>query len=321
VPADAGDAPAPPARALAPTPPTPKPWAWGVLAALAAVALVAGAWWWLASGDGRLVDPLDYVAPDADLLGHARLAVIWARAAPGNEAGESIERETGLRPDEVESLWIVWHRPADEVGWAVIRTRVRYTRDKILSRLRDVEASDVGGHVMHVGRPLHADGKAAVAFLDPRTLLAGSIAGVRLALERDKGQRVGGRAGPAHAEFLLRPGAALPFHLPGLAGLRGARLALDVGDKATLRGTAKLAGAEEAAMTRDTLEGAVQLGRLTLQARHFLGAPGAEAGLALERLLSGVKLESVGEDVMIEAEGDAAEVMRGLAALPEMLKR
>ncbi len=316
--------------------PVRRPSAWGgVLATLVALALVAvGAWWWWTrEPSGPFADLLDYVTPDAEVVGRVRLAEMWAkmpaRRAGDSDPGAGLERDTGLRPEEIERAWVVWHRPAEDVGWVVIRTRKAYTRNKVLSRLDNVESEEAGGQRMHSGNPVGHAGRAAVAFLDARTLLVGSVTGVRLALEREKGEKVDDWAGDAQVEVRLRPpawlegldGPLVPRGLIALRGLKAGAFTIGMGEEAKFKGSFTLEGAAEAAEARDGMQVGLQGLRLSLLVFQIQGGDVGAAAVTLDRLLGDARVTAAENVLTFETSGGTEETLRALAALPGMFKR
>jgi hypothetical protein len=292
-------------------------------------------WWWMSEPGGPLADLLDFVPSDALVVGRVRLAEMTEHL-PKVRAGEvspseSLFQRFGLHPEMADLAWIVWHRPLGNFGWVVVRTRSAYRQRDLLSRLREVEAVDVGGRTMHQGRAGRGQGRAAVAFIDSRTFLAGSISGVRLALElvkmEKKGEKPTGWSDDHVAEVRARPpewlgeleGPFVPAGLKALKGMKNGKLTLSLRDEAVFAGSLELAGEAEA---REAAEGAQQ-GVLSIRAILLLAqVQGGQAGAAavlLDRLLGSARVEASGSMVRAVAAGNKEEVLRALAALPDLL--
>jgi hypothetical protein len=300
------------------------------VAALAALAVAAAAIWWWTRPRPEAVDPLDFVTHDAEVLGVVRLADLWAKLPPvrpwEDDPAEAVERDAGLRPEEIETMWVVWHRPYEAVGWVVIRTVSPYSRGKILSRFRWQREERIGRWSRHVGATVFNGGTAAVAFLDEVTLIIGSEKGVReaLSMEPDSEAKAAlveleGRAARHHAVGAVTTPSPLIKGL-GLGGLVIGRpeLALDVTDRACLKAVLPAQNAASTANIESALKVAIRFRKNWLPRR--LDGHGEDVE-TLDRLLSEAKVSSGKEGVTVEMEGETGRTLRLLAALPRLLQK
>jgi hypothetical protein len=311
------------------------------------VALGAGYWWHSrqpTQAEAPLVDPLAYVPTDAEAVVVVRVAELWKKLPPplagDHDPVPDLEEDTGLVPEQVERVWFVWHRPKENIGWAVIRTTQKIDRDKLVGKLRERSAHTAGDLVIHAGL-IGAKGRSvALVFLDDFTALVGSLEGVGYAVAMPrKGEEAEGPflkadlESPPHDVFALvnhKPHnvfALVPHQGEWERLLGQARPAQPpVATLDVLKGEARL----EALLVCQTPDEALSLsdqvstyllglgGILRLQ--ELRGGPVGAAFGKLGRTLAGAACRQNGRAVTLELKGDAGELVRALASLPRALK-
>src|SRR5438309_8949013 len=106
------------------------------------------------------VSPLDRVPADAGLFVHFRAGDLWNHPAVNElkkaypkeleEALKNLERETGLRPEQIDTVTFFYPKlpggPGDESQFVVqVTTKKPYTPDGLLKGLREKDEKPVGG--------------------------------------------------------------------------------------------------------------------------------------------------------------------------------
>jgi hypothetical protein len=257
--------------------PSGRSWKPLLLLALVLLLLLGGAalTWWLffheGGGPTREGDDLALVPANAQGFVCIHLADLWQTPAARKALEEirlsrleedpaaQMERETGLRPEEVERLSLVGVDAARQIGWAVVRTRQPYDRRKVLACLHDHHEHVHQGQSYHLGT--NAQGRvAAVHFAGTHVLVAGIEEAVKRCLDvattpTMKGPLEGTialAASPAHtavAGAIPRSGPLERFKqkpvLNSLANAELFALTLDVSAKATVHAVARMGSKDE----------------------------------------------------------------------------
>jgi hypothetical protein len=344
VPAAAPDAPVPeaapaqPARSWGPT-------LWRVLGLLfiaVALTLAGGAVWWTWPTEPD-VDELRYVPRGQRGLVVVRVAELWnvpevrkglaeaARLSPEADLASSLEKATGLRPQDVERAYLALPALGPRFTLAVLKTARPYDRAKVLELLGGPQPQEVFQKQFYVG-PITPGWAPTVVFLSPRVLMYGNEVNVRLALGM-------AASGSEHDPYTLKliedskehllvvrglpspTGRTLYLHRRGIpqppwslvqTQLESIVLKMDIGARARLTGTAPLrsfADVEDfTRWTRQTQKQAVAyLARLAKEDRQ----PYAELASALDE--SELKVE--GKEAQFSAAGDGEGVVASLALL------
>jgi hypothetical protein len=314
---------------------------------LLAVLLAGGVgryFWYNHTSDGPEGDndDLALIPPAAEAFVSIRLADLWKTPAArkavetavekGKEdPGRRMDKETGLRPDEVERLSIVVKDSGQRAGWAVVRTREPYNRARLLAALGNSVEHQFAYHDYYVGKA--ADGEPrAVCFLGSRVVVAGPEEGVRdclLFLER-----LALAAGPLTPAIELARGthtAVLGIHPAGGTARAAGRLkvldelrkakrivaTLDVGERATLEAKATHASEKSAQDLVRTLDKNKKLLETLLAGLALMGEGdrGKVAGL-LGQVLAKTRFTAQGDEVTARAELDGDRAAEMLLALP-----
>jgi hypothetical protein len=304
--------------------------------------------WWLFFREGsplREGDDLAMIPANAQGFVCIHLADLWRTPAAvkaleeirnrdrEEDPGARMERETGLRPDEVERLWLVGVDADRRIGWLVVRTRQPYDRKKVLACLRDHHEHVHQGQSYHLG--MNAEGRqAAVHFAGSHVLAAGSEEGVKRCLDVAIAPPVKGplepvialAASPAHtavAGAIPRGGPLEKFKgmalLNSLAEAELFTMALDVSDKTIVNATARMAGEDEAkqlARVVNAFAGMGPFGRGLLLST-FLGRELAPLAPALNKLVEQMKITQKGKELVATVTvEDGSSVAKALLSLP-----
>jgi hypothetical protein len=158
-----------PAKAKSARPSRRSKWLFLLLAGLLLLG-GAGVAWWLRHRETMSdtlaeIDDLSLVPANVQGFGSVRLADLWKTLAMQNakkkredDLGQMIERETGLKPEQVERVSgitvEVEHRKRAivvKIGWTVIRTVAPYDPKVLLSHLTDRQQVPYQDHDYHVG--------------------------------------------------------------------------------------------------------------------------------------------------------------------------
>lgn len=227
-----------------------------------------------------------------------------------------LERDVGLKPDEVELLHVVGADVDKQVAWVVAKTVKPLDRDRILDKLG--KAADRSEH-RHKDRRYYlgknADGNSiAVHFGGPKVLVVSDEAGMAMAMTQAAQPVVDGPLKPtiglidtSKSQMIigLYPAGGGTTSLEGndqvksLLKAEWARVTLDATDKeATLSLTAKVKNKEDAAEVKTSLDA-------MLVVLRFAGfAAEKKTAAALGKFVNSAKVEMKGEEVRATATTD-----------------
>lgn len=292
---------------------------------------------------GSEIDDLTLIPSTARAFACLRLGEIWAipavqkaiEAERGRDPNRTdlaaqLERDVGLRPEQVERLSIVAQELSPPLGWAVARTREPYHRSTLLAKLTEQREGQVLGRRYTLGR--NRDGQAiAVSFLSPHVVVVGTEAGVRRCLTE---QQAAATAGPL-TPLIAR--AREPHHgvagaqvndearqqlkanelLRVLAEVRSASATLTVGDKVAIDVRGQFPDEAAAAQVQKTLPGLLAKARLMLPLMAALrgGDEGKLLG-QLAGLVNKLQTEQEGSEVSGRLDVETADAVGGLMRLP-----
>ncbi|MGL4549766.1 MAG: hypothetical protein ACRC33_01155 [Gemmataceae bacterium] len=295
-----------------------------LLRAAAILLLVFGsgvAGWWALRPAGAAGDEAGLLPDDAELIGLARPAELWAvpevREAFGEGPGSAVVRFagwTGIRPEQVERLALVAYRPAQRRVWAVVRTAEPYDAthfERLAGPRRGAFARE--GYVVALTPD---DNRVAFAPVGPRLLVMGDEESVKVALGlRGRRVRPGGPLAGLEAAAKGHPLAVGLYPsdgwrdeagaVPGadaLRAVRGGTLLLEVAARTKVTLTAEVPDA-------DQRERALK----TVQKVQALAALGALGGDPLLELFGAAEADAAGDGVRLRAEGETGPLARALA--------
>jgi hypothetical protein len=253
------------------------------------------------------------------------------RDPEAEDPAETLDRQTGLRPEQVERLTVVTIDSGRRLGWAVARTLAAYDRARVLHRLGSSRQVFHQGQSYHLG--MGADGRpAAVSFVGTRVLVAGPEEGVRLCLE------LAGKASKRPLESVIsllasgqhtavagvNPQASgetmkLQAGLPTLENIRLITATLDVNEKVVLEAKAELVSEETAERLSEVLKG--YLAKAKLLGLVALVDPEGPVAKSLA-LLRKMKVTQQGNQVKLKADVEKGSSVAGLLlTLPGPWKR
>jgi hypothetical protein len=321
------------------------------LVVLGVVLAGAGVWWYFwrqVGNDGPEVAALDLIPADAEGFVSVRLAEVWANPAVQNavqaarerdprqeDLATRLERNTGLRPEELEQVHVIGVDRNWRHGWVVARTHASIDRPRVLSRLSNNRRS-----VRHEGRRYHLghtdEGEElAVHFAGPRVLVIAAEEGMKrclelavrpvrtgpleeiIALTREKSQVVAGLNGASAGVVRFRDN---PLLKP-LADVRLARVTLDVDRNAVLDLRATFGDEEAAKEARKWLNDWKAKAAGLLLFGGLLGGLDADTIDRLSKLLKSVKPEVKGNDVALKVQTDPSTLAGALLLGTRALKR
>ena len=306
----------------------------------------AGAAWWFlfrTGGAANEGDDLALVPANAQGFISIRVADLWktpaARKAVKDvrerdpqapDPTDQMDRDTGLRPEEIERLTLVGVDLDRKIAWGIVRTLQPYDRRRVLSRLKDHRELVYKGKRYYLG--LGPDGHPlAIWFAGTRVLVAGSEEGVKLCRDFEEGTPPAGplteaidlAAGSRTAVAGVYP-AGGPLEtvkadsfLKSLADVKLFTATLDVSEKATLAGKAKMSGEEDARRMVQAIKDnrmAIQFG---LGWALLQGGVKGNAARLLQTLLGKMKFVQKGDEVGATATIDeGSRLVELLIAMP-----
>jgi hypothetical protein len=314
------------------------------------------AWWlWIhkgqtPAGSEKEGDDLALIPANAQGFISVRLADLWKSPAMEKaiadarerdpqmeDLAEKMDRETGLRPSEVERLNLVSIDLDQKLAWLVLRTRQPYDRRKVLSRLSDARSLVHQGQSYYLGHG--ADGRLlAVHFAGTHVLMAGSEKAVKHCLDFAAGEPVKGPLQPVitlargtHTAVAgVSPSGAVLERLKGVDNLKSLgemkviTATIDISEKATVETKTEVPSEEEAKKLQATLKKALALVKVGLlfAPGQLLGENLAQHAPAILELLTPLKFAHKGKEVTANAEiEDGSKVAGMLLALPKMIQR
>jgi hypothetical protein len=326
---------------------------WVLLGVLVLVVLGAGVGvgWWLThrgsigpEADGPEVTPLQLIPANAQGVGSARLAELWAMpqvtgavdAARKQDAKQEdpaalLERVTGLKPGEVERLYAVAVDTGRQ-GWLVARTVKPCDRGQILSRLKERGERRHEGRRYFVGKN---DGQEqAIYFGGPQVVVVSTEEGMKRCLEQAAKPVAEGPQKPVIATLegkshvvvglnsssSTREQLAKSSYLSGLADIELLRLTADVGEQVDLVVGATTTDEATAKKLQKWLNGWKVKGPFAL----LLAGPalGLDTNMVQQatKLLESLKPEVKGKDVTLKLKTDPAGLVMGLMLAAKQLK-
>ncbi len=164
--------------------------------------LIGGLLWWLLSGGGGAGSLAMFVPGDGQAFASIRVADLWKAAQvqqalaeinkqPGaKDPAAEMEKETGLKPSEIERLTVVAGDSEGRTGWGVVETLVPIDEAKIRGRMKNAQELTAEGR-KYVKGDLENQRNFCVHFAGPRMMVVGPEEGVKKALataaKRNKG--------------------------------------------------------------------------------------------------------------------------------------
>lgn len=326
-----------------------------LLAVLLGASVLVGGWYVLwgrggKKGEGEITERA-LIPDDVESFLSIRLASLWQTRAVQKareeakkrdpqtpDFAERWERETSLRPEEVERVTILAMDGQRQVGWAVVRTREQYDAAKVLAKLPEREKRYLEGWTYYVGR----DGlgqEGAVWLVSPRLLVVGPEEGIRLCLTRvaegngvsarrrlasvlakwEEGYQVLGGIGISEEmrEVFRRNAMFAP-----LANTQLGQLTVEVGEEAVVQARAQTENAEQAQQLQGSIQGWRTTARLFLTGQVLFGnAEKKKAAQQLIELLGKLEIKSGDKEVVASVKTDAEAVAAVLLLLPGLLGR
>jgi hypothetical protein len=317
----------------------------GLLLLLSIGAAVFGLWRYSQlgsgpSGDGPEVGDLALLPADAQMVATIRMAELYKMPAardafeqvrqrdPNKEdPAARMERETGLKPDEIERLHIVGFDVDKQSGWVVARTLAPIDRNKVLDKLAgriDLRHVERRYYVGKTG----AGADVAIHFAGPNVLVLANEEGMKKAMEQaakpvtegplkpiiglvetSKSQAIVGLNAQAGGLDPIKKN--LPIKFESFDKIKVLRLTLDADDKeAALSATAEMPDEKAAKALRTSLGvilGTVQL--LYLPAIRNRGGDEAKIAAILDKLISAMKFTVKGNEVQATAKTEPAAIM------------
>jgi len=292
-------------------------------------------------------DDLALIPANAQGFVCMRLADLWKTPAAqkglkdarqrdptATDAAEKMDREIGLRHEAVERLTIVGVDADRQLGWIIARTLTPYSREKVLSRLKDGREQVHRGQSYFVGTG--PEGKVlAIHFVGSRVLVAGNEEGVRRCLDF---VAEGTMTGPLEPVIALARGthtavvgiypAGGPLEtvkanpaLKGLAGVKLVSATMDVSENATGEGTAKMSSEEEAKKIVKTIDENRRLIQLGLSLAKLEGNVKAKVAAILAKVVEKAKLAQKGDEVTAKATIDEGSTIAELLMTLPVLNR
>jgi hypothetical protein len=333
----------------------------GLVLALVILVLLAGGgavwWFWWGRGEGRQPegDDLALIPANAQAFVSIRLADLWNSPAaqkalkqprdegkPSEDPAEKMERETGVRPEEVERLTLVTINADEKMGWLLARTLRPYDRAKVLARLSDGRQEIYRGRTYHLGTGPDNQ-QRAVYFAGTRVIVAGTEEGVKRCLHFAAGERVKGPlepvialAGGKHTAVAGGYPAGGPMekvknnaNLKNLEKVKLITATMDVTDRAHLETKAKLSSADEARDLQQVIERQQEAlrGNPLLRVALILGISSAlgedlkPLAPTMVNVLVKTKVGQKGDEILATTDLDQAATGKLILALPGALKK
>jgi hypothetical protein len=105
---------------------------------------------------------------------------IKAAAGGRDNPLEEMEKETGIKPDDLERVSVVVAdtKGGPESTWVIFLTKSAYDQKKVKDSVRDRKETK------HDGKPIYHNDMKAVCLVGPKVLLVGSLESVKKALDR-----------------------------------------------------------------------------------------------------------------------------------------
>jgi hypothetical protein len=337
----AGDSPVQAGPGLAPA--SGRRARWVVLAVLLLALLGAGVagWWFLfrKGPTGPDIDDLSLIPFDAQGFVSIRLAELWKAPATRKALEEvrrrdaevltpdvRLERDTGLRPEDVERFSFAALDPTRRAVWAIIKTFEPYDRREVLSRLNRRREQVHEGKSYFTGE--YEDGRStALYFASPRVLVIGPEEGIKTCLRRldapappgpkPLGPAIARCNEPHHVVAGLNPSAGSPDAL--LANVRLATATVDVGEEAVVEARARTGSREQAEKLHESIKDKIDGLKGLLVVMALLPGEKGKAAKQIRNLLGGLKIERDGDELTATVKVDGATAAAGMIALPGLL--
>jgi hypothetical protein len=322
-----------------------------LLGVLAALLLLAGGgfagWWFFMRGP----DLAKFVPGDAEIFVSIRMADAWKVNATKDalaslkqidpkyaDLGSSMEKETGLKPEDVERItFIAEDADNKDKRWSVVSTLKPYDREKIKSNLTNVTTAKHEGKTYIVGKD--KDGaKEAFYFASSRLFVEGSEEGLKRALSVAAGKPT---KGPMDEPLKLAKGKAhlvIGYNFPAkkmkkfkdvlvgnLARLKAVgevqsgTAVVNWGDQADIDLTLKFADDAKAKSGREALDNAVKMGKELLKIvfpQIKQSDDKTRKGVkSLQTALDSVKIDQKGAAVTASGRVESVAAIDGFAGL------
>jgi hypothetical protein len=322
---------------------------WLGLSALLLIVLCgagAGVAWWMLRPK-EVTDDLSLVSGDAQGLISMRLSElatsetfkkVAAAPTPQNGMLATMERETGLKPEQVERFTFVITNISDPIngGWYVVRTKAPYDRSKILQTMGTTREVTVEGKTFLVG----AIPTNSAYFAGSQVLVLGSEAGLRVFAQRTATPRAASPLDPAlamiaenqhHIVATMIPDplallqtrgslAANPIMKPfdPILAVQSVTATVDMSDLLVIDMNATYADEAKAKAAKDALDKGLVTFKAMFPANGPVSGkpnPQMESMKALSKLVSQLKPELNAAVINLKL-SLAPEALSGLAAMP-----
>jgi hypothetical protein len=299
-------------------------------------------------GDGPEVSDMALLPANAQMVATIRSAELYKMQA-GKDALEQarkrepkqldpaarIERDVGLKPDEIDRLHAVGTDADKQTGWAVARTLRPLDRDKVLAKLEGRSEKRHEGRRYYLGK--NADDKEiAVHFAGPSVLVVSDEEGMKLAMtqatkpivegplkatialvETSKSQGIVGLYPAGGGMEALKNNAMLKA-LVDVTTVKVARFTLDANEKdATLNGVLELPDEKAAVAVKKKLTDALPLAGFGL--RFSAKQEDRTAAEAAAKLIGAIKPSTKGNELHLTAKTDTATMANGMTYLGQQV--
>lgn len=300
-------------------------------------------------GDGPEVSDMALLPPDAQMVMTVRLAELYGMPAvkdaiekerkrdPNQEdPAARMERDTGLKPDEVERLHVVGLDADKRQGWVVAKTLNPIDREKVLAKLARREEMRHEGRRYYLGKN-NADAELAVHFAGPNVVVVADEAGMKRAMEQAARPVTAGPLKPSIAmaettksQVILGvnpPGGGLEAiknnaQTKAFAEVKVARITLDATEKeATLQMTAEAADEQKATSLQKSLTTMFTLLKFPLAFQQLKGGEEAKTASTVTKFLNALKFTAKGKEVHGAVKSDPATVATSLLYLSKLIQQ
>jgi hypothetical protein len=242
-----------------------------------------------------------------------------------------MERDVGLKPDEIDRLHAIGADADKQTGWAVAKTLKPLDRERVLAKLEGRSEKRLEGRRYYLGK--NADGQeVAVHFAGPTVLVVSDEEGMKLAMaqaakpvvdgplkptialvETSKSQAIVGLYPAGGGMEVLKNNALLKL-VVDVTAVKAARFTLDANEKdATLNGALELPDEKTAAAVKKKLSETLPLAGFWL--RLNTKPEDKTAGEAAAKLIGSIKPSVKGNELQLTAKTDSATMANGMIYL------